>query len=49
MAKIAAEHPSETVAIVTHLGALRALFPGTEPGNTDWRWADASQLPLWPE
>jgi len=46
MAQIAADHPAERVAIVTHLGALRALFPGTEPANTDWRWVDASQLPL---
>ena len=42
---IAEQHPSQTVAIVTHLGALRALFPGTEPANSDWRWANASQLP----
>ena len=46
MAQIAARHPAQTVAVVTHLGALRALFPGTEPPNSDWRWADASQLPL---
>jgi probable phosphoglycerate mutase len=46
MARIADDHASERVAIVTHLGALRALFPGTEPANTDWRWVDASQLPL---
>ncbi|MFP8878191.1 MAG: histidine phosphatase family protein [Myxococcota bacterium] len=44
MARIAAEHPSQRVAIVTHLGAVRALFPGTEPANSDWRWADGSQL-----
>ncbi len=46
MAQIAAAHPSENVAIVTHLGALRALFPGTEPANADWRWVDALRLPV---
>jgi probable phosphoglycerate mutase len=45
MARIAADHPEQQVAIVTHLGALRALFPGTEPSNADWRWVEASQLP----
>jgi len=48
MAQIAAAHPAERVAIVTHLGALRALFPGSEPANADWRWVDASQLPVQP-
>lgn len=46
MVQIAADHPSQSVAIVTHLGALRALFPGTQPANTDWRWVDASRLPV---
>jgi len=46
IAKIAADHPSQTVAVVTHLGALRALFPGSEPANAEWRWANASTLPL---
>ncbi len=46
MAKIAANHPSQTVAVVTHLGALRALFPGSKPANAEWRWAETSGLQL---
>lgn len=30
------EHPSALIAVVTHLGFLRALLPGEEPANADW-------------
>jgi probable phosphoglycerate mutase len=36
-------HPAELIAVVTHLGFLRALLPGEEPGNADWIRVDASE------
>ncbi|MEE9609299.1 MAG: histidine phosphatase family protein [Myxococcota bacterium] len=33
---LAAEHPGRRVAVVTHLGAIRALLPGTELANAGW-------------
>jgi broad specificity phosphatase PhoE len=43
-ASIAASHPGQRVALVTHLGAVRALLPGTELPNAGWCRARASQL-----
>lgn len=36
MAEIGAAHPDRTVGVVTHLGVLRALLPGSEVGNACW-------------
>jgi probable phosphoglycerate mutase len=43
-AEIAAAHPGEQVALVTHLGAVRALCPGTELPNAGWRRVQAREL-----
>ena len=43
-AAIAAAHPGERVALVTHLGAVRALCPGTELSNAGWRRVRAREL-----
>lgn len=43
-AAIAGAHPGERVALVTHLGALRALLPDTELPNAGWCRARASDL-----
>ena len=43
-AEIAAAHPGERVALVTHLGAVRALCPGTELPNAGWRRLRAREL-----
>lgn len=36
-ASIAASHSGRRVAVVTHLGVIRSLLPGAEPGNAEWR------------
>jgi probable phosphoglycerate mutase len=43
-AEIAAAHPGERVALVTHLGAVRALCPGAELPNAGWRRIRAREL-----
>jgi broad specificity phosphatase PhoE len=43
---IAAEQPGQRVAIVTHLGVIRALLPGTELDNGEWRWVRAGELAM---
>ncbi len=43
-AAIAAAHPGERVALVSHLGAVRALCPGTELTNAEWRRVRARDL-----
>lgn len=35
-ASLAREHAGRRVALVTHLGAIRALVPGAEPANAAW-------------
>ena len=35
-AELAAAHPGRRLALVTHLGVIRALAPGAEPANADW-------------
>jgi probable phosphoglycerate mutase len=42
--EIAARHPGERIALVTHLGAVRALLPGTELPNAGWCRAQANEL-----
>lgn len=36
MREIAASLPGRRIAVVTHLGVIRALLPGSQPGNADW-------------
>jgi broad specificity phosphatase PhoE len=43
-AEIAARHPGERVALVTHLGVVRALVPGTDLDNAGWCRASAHEL-----
>jgi probable phosphoglycerate mutase len=35
-AELAAEHRGRRLALVTHLGVIRALSPGAAPENADW-------------
>jgi probable phosphoglycerate mutase len=35
-AELAAAHPGRRLAIVTHLGVIRALSPGAELANAEW-------------
>jgi broad specificity phosphatase PhoE len=44
VAGIAATHVGQRVALVTHLGAVRALRPGTELANAGWCCARAGEL-----
>jgi broad specificity phosphatase PhoE len=32
---VAERHAGQRLIVVTHLGVIRALLPGVEPGNTD--------------
>jgi broad specificity phosphatase PhoE len=43
-AAIAGEHAGRCVALVTHLGAIRALLPGAELDNAEWRRARVSEM-----
>lgn len=43
-AALAASNPDRCVAVVTHLGVIRALLPGTDLENAEWRRALASEL-----
>lgn len=44
-AELAAEHRGRCVALVTHLGVIRALAPGVELANADWLRLPAHALP----
>jgi broad specificity phosphatase PhoE len=44
MLEIARQHEGSRVAVVTHLGVIRALLPDTELGNAEWVFAMADQL-----
>lgn len=44
LAEIADRHRGRTVAIVTHLGVIRALLPGSEFANAEWRRVRAREL-----
>ena len=35
VAAIVQDHPGQRIALVTHLGVIRALLPGTEPDNAE--------------
>jgi broad specificity phosphatase PhoE len=35
--RLVAANPGRRLAVVTHLGVIRALLPGTELENADWR------------
>ena len=37
------------VALVTHLGVIRALWPGTEMKNAEARWWEAAEVPDVPQ
>ena len=43
-AALAAAHPGRRIALVTHLGVIRALLPGAELANAEWRLARAGEL-----
>jgi broad specificity phosphatase PhoE len=43
-AGLAAAHPARCVALVTHLGVIRALLPGAELRNGEWRLVAADAL-----
>ena len=45
VAGIAADNPGRCIALVTHLGVIRALLPGSEIDNADWRRLDGDQIP----
>ena len=47
MAEIAASFAGRRVGVVTHLGVIRALLPGTELGNAEWVsvWAQELAVP----
>jgi len=38
-------HPERRVAVVTHLGVIRALLPGVRPDNAEWCRLVVSDLP----
>jgi broad specificity phosphatase PhoE len=44
-AELAQAHRGRRVALVTHLGAIRALVPGAELANADWLRVPARVLP----
>jgi broad specificity phosphatase PhoE len=44
VAALASAHPTRCVALVTHLGVIRALLPGSELGNGEWRLVPADAL-----
>ncbi len=44
-AELAKAHPGRCVALVTHLGVIRALVPGAELANADWLRLPARALP----
>jgi len=44
-AELAATHRGRCVALVTHLGVIRALAPGAELANADWLRLPARALP----
>ncbi len=43
-AALARAHPDRCVALVTHLGVIRALLPGTDLANAEWLRVDADAL-----
>lgn len=43
-ASLADANPDRCVALVTHLGVIRALLPGTRLANAEWKLARASEL-----
>lgn len=44
VAEFAARHRGRRVALVTHLGVIRALVPGAEPDNADWLHLEPRKL-----
>jgi broad specificity phosphatase PhoE len=47
IAELVAANPGRRLAVVTHLGAIRALLPGTELENAGWR--SVARLDLLPD
>ena len=47
-AELAAAHPGRRLALVTHLGVIRALVPGSELANADWLRLPARAIPAVP-
>jgi probable phosphoglycerate mutase len=44
-AELARAHPGRSLALVTHLGVIRALVPGAELANAEWLRLPARALP----
>jgi broad specificity phosphatase PhoE len=44
MVEIAETFAGRRVGVVTHLGVIRALLPGTELGNAEWVFASPGEL-----
>ena len=44
LADLAATSPTPVIALVTHLGWLRAIWPGADFGHAEWRVARAEML-----
>jgi broad specificity phosphatase PhoE len=44
-AELVAQHGGRRLALVTHLGVIRALVPGAEPDNAGWLRLPARALP----
>jgi broad specificity phosphatase PhoE len=44
-AQLVRAHPGRRLALVTHLGVIRALVPGAEPGNAGWLRVAVRDLP----
>ena len=42
---IASEHAGTQIVVVTHLGVVRALRPGTELANAESAWLRADEIP----
>jgi probable phosphoglycerate mutase len=44
VAELAAAHRGRCLALVTHLGVIRALAPGADPANAEWLRLPAREL-----
>ena len=48
-ADLASAHPGRYIVVVTHLGVIRALVPGLELANAQWRRLAIEELPPVPK
>jgi broad specificity phosphatase PhoE len=44
VADVAERFAGRCIAVVAHLGVVRALLPGSEPANAEWRRATAREI-----